>query len=589
MRKWNSWVRTALACGVAAPFVLSAMPGEAQAEVRCGRIPARWNAPRGAAVVTRHEGVMASVFDAVGRYWTHVMLSHGPTSLSHAHRPSPLENPSEAQLLLDLPLLPSSLRASGPGVSKINTAAGYAAQRGGEAALFFRGDARARTVADFIDGLSSIGMTEVVSGTRRSLEFERLLLPRPVGTREVPLVVPYAFSQLKDLGTNHLGEVSRDGMVCSTYMAWAANRALGVRVQPEVFDTRLALRGLKAAADMTEFLCNRDVIPAMSEDWKRSLARSTNACGRAADQIANCLAGVNNFGCDKRGDEWQNPANWPGERNARSIGPDRLIDWGPAVDPGNPSPWTGASTGDRTAALGTPLQWSNDGGETFGCWATDADTGAADPLSSASSTLTTMATRDTQRAPCGPVDIVPQFPTTYAYHVPGRGDAEMGGNRPTIRGDILFAQAGNTITAQTTLTMQENGGDRSFFASTDFPRAIRRPVFVAPAHCEIESVDTFGRSFSSGIVVPDAGHNNHNRTLFTSGVRGLLRSAVCLSDTNGGIGGGSDDGKLFCTWYFHPIRVNLRPRQVTIDPRFLTEFTPGLIGSIPFTPSWGTP
>lgn len=148
--------------------------------------------------------------------------------------------------------------------------------------------------------------------------------------------------------------------------------------------------------------------------------------------------------------------------------------------------------------------------------------------------------------------VVPEFPRMYAYHN-GVGDNDMGGNNPVIDSSISFSVRQNKIVASGSLTMREGKSDWSTFTATRADYTI----FEAAQNCVItelyQSPPMVGR-----LYVPDAGKNNHRPTWYPGS--GAISGATCLADTDGGIGGGSDSGQLYCEYKFNGFWAWLAPR-----------------------------
>jgi hypothetical protein len=357
------------------------VPSTAAAEgYRCGSTLGPWNAPNGAAVAMRTEGIVARTFDRANRYYTHVMLSHGSQYMSHVHRADPSRN-DDATAVFGRPLhtevktnpvsgnQTNTVGAGQPGASRLNMAATYVSMYGTRPTQVrvYPGNAAAANVANYVWGLprqpvkSSVGLG--IPGA------ERLLLPRKYWWtygQEIFNTVEYSFVQFTHIGTNHRGEVSVDGLACSPFLAWAANRANGTIVPTEWFDEGVTMSALMAAHMAVTSKCTGDGNPGF-------------VCEKAANQIVDCMAGTNNGACDNFGTEWQNPNNWISGRWSETLSTDRLVGYGAGDFPGNPSPW-GQQAG---APAGRAIQWST-GGAQYGCWASDEHMsgGELQPLSS---------------------------------------------------------------------------------------------------------------------------------------------------------------------------------------------------------------
>src|SRR5690242_882756 len=66
-----------LALVVAVISSLAVASTEARAETACGSVGGGWNAPNGAVVLTTGPGIIKSVVNGVGEYYSHSMISHG--------------------------------------------------------------------------------------------------------------------------------------------------------------------------------------------------------------------------------------------------------------------------------------------------------------------------------------------------------------------------------------------------------------------------------------------------------------------------------------------------------------------------------
>lgn len=561
--------------GAAAAAVLLLPSTQAEAAQRCGQLRARWNVPAGAAVVTRTEGIVGSTFDAVGRYWTHIVVSDGQDGIFQSHRGRPRNN-SDWEMLTNLPIEPNSLRAGGPGPSHTNIQGTIASMQGvtqtrdvfgGELynhALFFTGDSRASTVHTFLDS-----MRESAISADAGLERLRFSFVDTGGvSRFAPL--PYSFLNFRSSMGAERGIADPRGFACSNFLAWAANRATGAMIPPETFTTTEGLRGLKAAHDRTENDCHAGL-----EGWEAVVGVPTNACGRAGEQVANCLSGVNNYGCNNRGSEWKNPANWFSPGSAVTVlGPDRVVNWGAAATSSNPSPWAQ----NATNGFGRQVSWSEDadgsGAEPLGCWGEAGDAPDDDPGHATD-------VQDVQNAPniaCTDITInVPEYEVHTYHRGAGFGDTEMDGNHPRISGSVSLRREGDTLVSNNFLTMTEGGGDRSSFANADSPSAFARPVYVAPPQCTIAGF-AVASGASGSLLVADAGGTHAEIAYGAPNTTGVIRQARCVSDTDG-----EDSDKLYCKVRLQPITVQLRPRvfAITLPPGSLPPFTP----PFPFTPT----
>lgn len=550
----GTWFAALLA--IAAAMV--AGPASAQ---RCGFASARWNAPEGAAVVTRHGGidpvwddpntkpsdspeVVANVFDSAGRYWTHILLSHGPEEASHAHRGQPLARETWEAVFERAGLHAESLRASAPGPSRINTAAVYAAQRGYDHALVFPGDGnRSIQVARFLDGQSRDPMFD---SSGAFINGFRYLLPMPDGSLAMR---PYSFLQFKDIGTNHEGLATDDGMACSTFLAWAVNQSLGDTIPVEIFEEAQVRRGLEAAFVAGRRICSEQV----------GHGFDTGVCTNVGNQIANCLSGVDGYTCSDYGHEWHDVGRWWNGPDAVTISPDRLVNWS-LSDEENPSPWNPRNAKGE-GGWPFPLEWSNDGEVLFGCWASDTDV----PKGSFGTVLeidpSDLADPESE---CGELEIVPTVPRVRAYHDPSNGaDSDMHGNHPMIEGAVELRIVDGQLVAAVKLSMVEAGDSTRGSVFRQTGDEVLVPIDAAiPSGCVVRDMKLHPSGDPTGsLFVADAGHNNHHETLFAAPhTSGLVEAARCVSDTDGGLFGDSDSGKLYCDFRLNAVTLFLGSR-----------------------------
>ncbi|MCA9597449.1 MAG: hypothetical protein KC776_29250 [Myxococcales bacterium] len=346
--------------------------------LRCGYSQGSWNAPRGAVVVMHTDGIVSQVFQAGGAYLTHIMLSHGTGWMSHAHRGNPMRN-SDFDAIFGRPLATSpgtlssgnpisTLKAGQPGASTATMGGTYTSMygdgSGGQPSLvMYRvGDSRAASVENFVWNMPLKTIIDKngspTSGVYQLLD--RHWVPPfwiyPGYWSEQTM--PYSFYQFKEIGTNHLGVMSPDGVACSTFISWAIHRANNVSMTPRVYNEATVRHALQVAHDAT-----RDECHAGFGDWfQHTLANLGNACDKAGNQIADCMAGTNGGKCDNYGDEYTNPNNWGGGRDANVISPDRVVNYDATLD--TASPWA------RSGLTGWGVvQWS--GEPRYGCWVSD--------------------------------------------------------------------------------------------------------------------------------------------------------------------------------------------------------------------------
>lgn len=369
---------------------------------RCRTSPGNWNAPRGAAVVTRTPGVVSAIFDVADLDFTHVMLSGGSSTMFHATRPDPKQN-SDLDAIVGRPFHTdgkvlasgnddSTLSAGHPGVSRLNMGATYASIYGTcshaslgtcshgplDAGKFVTGTGTA-AIATFVAGLPTEPVYEAIAGWGGQLSIyetaglDRVRLPQPLSNvvpgapsgSEISVATPYSFFQFKNLGTAHQGTVPPDGLACSTFLAWAFKRSSGTTITPTTYSSATVHAALTAAHDATEDLCKDKVA---AGDWFTEIgAEIANVCDKAGNQIANCFVRTDPL-CKDYGEEYKSSANWTGGLTATVIAPDHILG-----NEATGTPWaTYRKVNGAKVTIATPavLQWASQGG-VYGCWETD--------------------------------------------------------------------------------------------------------------------------------------------------------------------------------------------------------------------------
>jgi hypothetical protein len=170
--------------------------------------------------------------------------------------------------------------------------------------------------------------------------------------------VNYSLFQYRDLEqVNQIPSAStNNGMVCSTFLAYAHNYAGQGQLSPWTYPHA----SMAAAGDALYNNVNTDCRNAQGF-WGGALLTLIcpfyDVCSNAAHQVANCMA---TNSCDR-----SEPYIWQGVRNdpvavARSISPDRLGGWG--VHWGSRDARNVWAPDDNHDVL-----W-NSGGSVYGCW-----------------------------------------------------------------------------------------------------------------------------------------------------------------------------------------------------------------------------
>jgi hypothetical protein len=323
--------------------------GTAHATGECGSTSAGWNAPNGAVVFDRSFGPIRDVLDAIGEYRTHSMLSHGPGStVSHATMANPTQEPWPG--VCNKPISGFDLRYGYPGLEQINQGGIYMSLfgkgPGPEWTGWQQGDpAQAALIGDSIwyNHAYTSDVSRIDSGQ---------YLDRPVrnGAR-----VNYSLFQYRTLESANLipGNASNNGMVCSTFMAYAHNYAGRGVVTPHTYSHAQIANASNSLYTGIYNECKSSL------GWFTDAALTMacpgyNVCGNAGNQVANCMSA--NMCDSSDGRYWKSVRDDP-NATATSISPDRIGGWG--VHPIHNTTWGPDYTHQ--------LQW-NSGGNVYGCW-----------------------------------------------------------------------------------------------------------------------------------------------------------------------------------------------------------------------------
>jgi hypothetical protein len=327
------------------------------ASVACGSSKASWNAPNGALVLSRSTGVIGSVLTAVGEYYTHSMISHGPDNVV-THSTMYMPGTTGWPTYCSTPLKPDELKNGYPGASQINQGAIYdflyLDGEQAESVIYQRSttggeyDDRGAEVTEFL--WAEIPYGTVSSRQDSSQRFYRL---RHHDTQSFFNYVLYQYRNEEQL---YLGEPAwNSGSVCSTFLAYAHRMAGNGDVLPKTYSHEQIVAAGNALYASVDEHCNSNT------GWLLDVASTVSCfegiCDDAARQTRNCMAsGV----CDSDDSKyWSRVVSDP-TSVAVSTSPDRLGGWS-----GNPTSGDGVSVwaGD----VGANVQF-NSGGDVYGCW-----------------------------------------------------------------------------------------------------------------------------------------------------------------------------------------------------------------------------
>lgn len=335
-----------LAGSIAVSVLMVATNAHASGE--CGSTSAGWNAPNGAAVFNRGAGPIRSVMDAIGEYRTHSMLSHGPGgNVSHATMATPTQTSWPG--VCAKPIDGNKLQYGYPGLEQINQGAIYSyfyADGSTEWAGWQQGDpAQAALIGDsiwynhpYVSDVSLVDSSQYVDRPIRN------------GYR-----VNYSLFQYRDLQASNKipGDAANNGIVCSTFLAYAHNYAGRGVVSPYTYSHAQIANAANQLYTGVYNQCKSSL------GWFIGSALvvacpTYNVCGNAGNQVANCMS--TNLCDSSDGRYWQSVRD-DANATSTSISPDRIGGWG--VHPLNNTIW-GPDYSHQ-------LQW-NSGGNVYGCW-----------------------------------------------------------------------------------------------------------------------------------------------------------------------------------------------------------------------------
>lgn len=339
MRRVLAGCLTVTALGLATP---------AAAEGECGYAPAGWNAPNGAVVFSRGPGPIRDVLDAVGEYRTHSMLSHGPgAGVSHATMRTPDKRGWPE--VCGLPMVAGQLQYGYPGLEQINQGGIYMYLYGDSGPEFLgyqRGEASgAALIADTLwYNHDYTSQTSRVDSNQ--------IIDRPLRHGDL---ISYSLYQFRDLEAVHQmpSHSVNNGMVCSTFLAYAQNYAGRGVVSPHTYSHAQIANVSNSLYAGIYNTCKQSL------GWFESAALTVacpfiNVCANAGHQVTNCMSA--NWCDTSDANIWRGVRDNP-SATATSISPDRIGGWG--VHPINVSHWA--------PDYNHQIQW-NAGGNTYGCW-----------------------------------------------------------------------------------------------------------------------------------------------------------------------------------------------------------------------------
>jgi len=312
----------------------------------CGYVPAVWNAPYGAIVLSRSNGgPIKPVIDAIGEHYTHSMLSLGTAGIIHAEMRTPAQ--SGWPTVCTRPLDAGQLQYGNPGAEQINLAGAWADLQGEEITPAYQwGDpAAAAAIASWT---TSAPQTVTQSQSDGSVVIARKLRDgAPIN---------YSLYQYRNIEqTNQpVSASANNGIVCSTFLSWAHVQAGAGVVPAYTYGQPLIANAASSLFNTVQNACSSGV------GFWSALLRSVscpfyNVCENAGDQVTNCMS-ANQCATDDN-------AIWHAVRDdpaatATSISADRLA--------GLPPHGAGTTVWSYDQAY-HPIVWNGPGAQ-YGCW-----------------------------------------------------------------------------------------------------------------------------------------------------------------------------------------------------------------------------
>lgn len=335
---------SALVFGLGGASPVSADTGGGNSVV-CGSAPGAWNAPNGASVNSRSQsGVVGTILSTLGEYYSHTMISHGPTWMSHASMQTPRANVWNSST--DNWNLADILQA-GPGAATVNMGGAYAF-------LYQQPEGPPMTV-DYVDGGSQgvaaanalLALPDCAAITDGKC---RTQIADPQGTRYIigfrvagatyrHSYGVYTFVNSYNIPTGVQTTTPYAALQCATFAAMALNWGNGTTMTSRVYANAVVAPAVQKLYDVIH-------------SFVQSAGGNSGTQAILANQMANCFTSPSK--CDDRtATPWQ---AFKATGTATSISPDRIrgiSGHGDVV-----SPWKGATQA---------VQW-NSSGTVYGCW-----------------------------------------------------------------------------------------------------------------------------------------------------------------------------------------------------------------------------
>ena len=348
---------------VALAAAAGSFAGVAQADtgggnsVVCGKAPGAWNAPNGASVNSiSPSGVVANILGQLGETYSHTMLSHGATWMSHAAMQTPRANVWNDSG--DNWNLPDILQA-GPGAATVNM--------GGAYAFLYQQTEGAATTVDYVDGgAQGVAAANAVLALPdcATITDGKCRYPISEGTHNTPqdsvnhdygtrYIIGfriagvtyrhsygvYTFVNSYNIPTGQQTTTPYAALNCATFIAMALNWGNGTVMTPHAYTNAQVAPAVQKLYDVIHLFAQQG-------------GANTGTQAILANQLTNCF--TNHADCDDRtATPW---TAFKASGTASSISPDRIR--GRSAHADVVSPYKGATQS---------VQW-NAAGNVYGCW-----------------------------------------------------------------------------------------------------------------------------------------------------------------------------------------------------------------------------
>lgn len=403
--------------------------------VVCGSAPGAWNVPNGASVNSRSQsGVVANVLNQLGEYYSHTMISHGATWMSHASMQTPRANVWNSST--DNWNLADILQG-GPGAATVNM--------GGAYTFLYRQPEGPPMTVDYVDG-GALGVaaanallalpdcatitdgkchTQIADpqGTRYIIGF------RIAGATYRHSYGVYTFVNAYNIPSGVQTTTPYAALQCATFVAMALNWGTGTTMTSHAYANAVVAPAVQKLYDIIH-------------DFVQAGGGNAGTQALLANQMTNCFTSPTK--CDDRtATPWQ---AFKATGTASSISPDRIRGINGHADV--VSPWKGATQAVQWNAAGTVYGcWS----ETFRTW-TEPDAWAGGTSTCTPSCLGGLCG---QSDGCGGI-----CPSTEATSCGVCGNAACGGGSCPVVNEVNIGSATDlryTITG-TNVTVNLSGG-----------------------------------------------------------------------------------------------------------------------------------